>query len=72
MMWSLILVSGITWSHTLLSDTGSGQKPEVVPGEKPQSWTFHHDNLFDSLAPLDDVTKRGLGVFGDNEDKPSL
>ncbi|XP_060788387.1 piggyBac transposable element-derived protein 3-like [Neoarius graeffei] len=55
--------------HTLLPETALGQGLSVIlgladQGEVPQGCKFHHDNLFTSLALLDDMTKRGYGSCG--------
>ncbi|XP_071391075.1 piggyBac transposable element-derived protein 3-like [Centroberyx affinis] len=75
-LWSLASSSGYMYhmepyggSHTLLPKTGLGQGPSVVlglaeQGQVPQGCKFFHDNLFTSLALLDEMTKRGYGSSG--------
>ncbi|XP_055780177.1 piggyBac transposable element-derived protein 3-like [Salvelinus fontinalis] len=75
-LWSLASPSGYMYhmepyggSHTLLPETGLGQGPSVVLGlaeqsQVPQGCKFLHDNLFTSLALLDEMTKRGYGSSG--------
>jgi hypothetical protein len=48
--------------HTLLPETGLGHGPSVVLGvaeqsQVPQGCKFLHNNLFTSLALLDEMTK---------------
>lgn len=75
-LWSLASSSGYMYhmepyagSHTLLPETGLGQRPSVVLGlaeqaEVSQGCKFVHDNLFTSLSLLDEMTKRGYGSYG--------
>uniref|UniRef100_A0A674C9V8 PiggyBac transposable element-derived protein domain-containing protein n=1 Tax=Salmo trutta TaxID=8032 RepID=A0A674C9V8_SALTR len=75
-LWNLASSSGYMYhmepnggSHTLLLETGLGQGPSVILGlaeqsQLPQGCKFLHDNLFTSLALLDETTKRGYGSSG--------
>uniref|UniRef100_A0A674BM32 PiggyBac transposable element-derived protein domain-containing protein n=1 Tax=Salmo trutta TaxID=8032 RepID=A0A674BM32_SALTR len=75
-LWRLASSSGYMYhmepyggSNTLLPETGLGQGPSVVPGlaeqpQAPQGCKFLHDNLFTSLALLDEMSKRGYGSSG--------
>jgi hypothetical protein len=61
--------------HTLLPETGLGHRPSVVLGvaeqsQLPQGCKFLNDNLFTSLGPLDEMTKR-IREFWNDEAKLS-